>query len=527
MINGVVLKLRSYKGSASFIKIIALINTVTLLAISTHSFVARAEKLVSTDVFSSRLYDHLSSDQTLQMNDLVNQYEGDLNVFAFIAPPSSEFSLYQPGKTIFIPEENLLSNTFLEKLVSSDKSGDYCAFIWMYEDAASSGRDLVIENDYGMELARIAREDGYSPDWVVNMICPGLGLYPTAYQEYLVSLFDPARVVMRYTVIVGESDLVDYVDQKALNMQLSSMMQPVAMSMGIPATQSLTNLMFTAIEPQTNNTVNLTIGWPDSGLSTNKLEIFTCDNLSTGAWSVAEIITINLATNRYEWVDDDGYTNRSSRFYHCFTLEDDDSDGITDGREILIYKTNPALSDSDGDTLSDYFELFCNSYTNTILGGPATSGTDPNIPDSDGDGLDDGQEYELGTDPWRSDTDGDGLPDGWEIDIGNNPVDDSDGDVDTDGDGMPDWWEFEYAALNPGDSSDAVQDIDGDGFSNVEEYIYGMDPTVVNDRPEIESGSRDFKYDVEGRLIESRVDNDPAEIYTLTPAHNMSKVESL
>ena len=360
-------------------KILKTIRAVLISVVFSGVTFANAAKPIDTDVFSSRLYDHLSSDETLQLNDLVSQYTNDLNIFAFLAPPSSEFSLYQPGKTIFIPEKNLFSNDFLKNLISSDKSGDYCAFIWMYEDAASLGRDLVIENDYGIELARIAREKGYSPDWVVNKIYPELSLYPDAYQQYLKSIFDPARVIMRYTVIAGEKDLVNYVDQKTLDMQLSAMMQPAVMTKGVSAAEALSSLMFTSVEPQTNNTVCLTVGWPDSGLNTNELEIFICDDLGDQNWSVAETVTINLTTNRYEWVDDDGYTNRSSRFYHCFTLEDDDFDGVSNGREKLIYKTDPLDYDTDGDALYDGWEL-------VYLMNPLDSSNAMSDPDNDGFG---------------------------------------------------------------------------------------------------------------------------------------------
>lgn len=52
-------------------------------------------------------------------------------------------------------------------------------------------------------------------------------------------------------------------------------------------------------------------------------------------------------------------------------------------------------------------------------------------------------------------------------------------DTDDDGDGLPDQWEIENE-LNPLDSSDKTQDPDGDWFSNIEEYQWGMNPTIYN-----------------------------------------------
>lgn len=47
--------------------------------------------------------------------------------------------------------------------------------------------------------------------------------------------------------------------------------------------------------------------------------------------------------------------------------------------------------------------------------------------------------------------------------------------VDSDGDGMPDAWESAHG-LNPHDASDAIKDANGDGYTNIEKFIYGLDP---------------------------------------------------
>ncbi|MDD2598156.1 MAG: hypothetical protein PHO37_02865 [Kiritimatiellae bacterium] len=448
--------------------------------------------------FATALFNHLRSDPAFSVDDLVERYIYDQNIFTYIAPPAAGYTLFQPGATLYLPDKNEFSRDFLDNLVSSEESGDHCAFIWIYEDALSPGRELVIRNDYDVELARIAREPGYTPDWVVNRIYPNLALYPLAYQKYLAEIFDPARICMRYTLIAGDSALVDYVDLKTEKFLLSrslASMQPATMGRGIPASHSLTNLMFTAVEPQTNNTVNLTIGWPDSGLPTNRLEIFTCDNLSTGLWNSATVVTINLATNRYLWTDS---TTAPRRFYHCFALQDSDGDGITTGHEKLFYGTDPALYDTDVDGLSDSFELFENSYTNTILGGPATLWTDPLVKDSDGDGLDDGEERLLGTDPWRIDSDGDLLSDYEEVN--GNPATDP-LDPDSDDDGLTDY-EEQVLGTNP-----LKADTDGDGLTDYEEVngdpatnplLWSSDSDNLSDAQEILLGTDPFSADTDG-----------------------------
>ena len=51
---------------------------------------------------------------------------------------------------------------------------------------------------------------------------------------------------------------------------------------------------------------------------------------------------------------------------------------------------------------------------------------------------------------------------------------------DSDNDGMPDTWEKRYG-LNPEDASDSVKDVNGDGYTNIEKYIYGIDPVKKTD----------------------------------------------
>lgn len=94
---------------------------------------------------------------------------------------------------------------------------------------------------------------------------------------------------------------------------------------------------------------------------------------------------------------------------------------------------------------------------------------DPPVSDSDGDGLTDDFEVYLGTNPNDQDTDGDGLYDFGEI-FGNGVFNGQDLIPDDDGDGI-------YAVFDPDDDNDGVNDgefvdTDNDGIPNYLE-IYG------------------------------------------------------
>lgn len=56
--------------------------------------------------------------------------------------------------------------------------------------------------------------------------------------------------------------------------------------------------------------------------------------------------------------DGDGLSNKDEKkFNTSLTHRDSDSDGLLDYEEIMIYKTNPLISDSDGDGNSDIAEI--------------------------------------------------------------------------------------------------------------------------------------------------------------------------
>jgi len=194
-------------------------------------------------------------------------------------------------------------------------------------------------------------------------------------------------------------------------------------------------------------------------------------------------------------IDADGITN-----YVEYATGDADGDGLLNGVEtstgIFVDETdtgsNPMLSDTDGDELTDLAEVT-----------HPTHPTNPNTWDTDGDGLVDGwdgewidpmgnlyqgvstQDYPEGvdadfdgfvdgemdysTDPTNPDTDGDGLNDGQEALLGSNPF-----VPDTDGDSMLDGWEGSNFLNLVWD--DTLQDPDGDGLSNVAEYVLGTNP---------------------------------------------------
>ncbi len=182
--------------------------------------------------------------------------------------------------------------------------------------------------------------------------------------------------------------------------------------------------------------------------------------------------------------DSDGLLNSNEFFYGCNpTNADTDVDGLPDGWEIdnsldplddgSTDVDNGADGNPDGDGLLNLQEYSLTSSSLwsavwTNVSGSASSfsfgmpgSTDPQNDDSDGDGLSDFYEITTNaaitndyfTNPMTNDTDGDGLLDGWEIEHGANPT----------------------------NGVDVGDDSDGDGLTNEDEEDLGTDPANLND----------------------------------------------
>jgi outer membrane protein OmpA-like peptidoglycan-associated protein len=139
---------------------------------------------------------------------------------------------------------------------------------------------------------------------------------------------------------------------------------------------------------------------------------------------------------------------------------DTDGDGLKDGDEVYKYKTNPTETDSDGDGLKDGEEI--NVYK-----------TDPSKADTDQDGLSDYEEiFTYKTDPLKADTDGEGLNDGDEVNkYKTNPL-----KADTDGDGLFDGEEILKHKTDP-----LKKDTDGGSVDDLTELTRGTNPLDPND----------------------------------------------
>lgn len=120
--------------------------------------------------------------------------------------------------------------------------------------------------------------------------------------------------------------------------------------------------------------------------------------------------------------DGDGLTDPFELYYGTDVNNiDTDGDGLNDYYEIISIGTDPLKKDTDGDGVTDDLEDADSDKLTNIE--EYNKGTNPIYNDTDHDSLSDYDEiYVYGTDPLNPDTDGDGVTDGDEVSIGSDPL---------------------------------------------------------------------------------------------------------
>jgi Bacterial TSP3 repeat len=205
-------------------------------------------------------------------------------------------------------------------------------------------------------------------------------------------------------------------------------------------------------------------------------------------YEVTHYLNPNYRDERFDY-DRDGSTNLQE--YNLATnptYRDTDSDGMDDGFEVT-YLLNPlivgdATSDADGDGLSNLWEY--KFKLNPRQTDSNSNGVSDALEDHDRDRLTNLSELVTHqTLPDQPDTDGDGLSDGWEILYGysalvNNQTDASpnnNSEADPDNDGLINHTE-DQLGTNPNNA-----DTDGDGFSDFAENQAGSNATGAGSTP--------------------------------------------
>ena len=340
------------------------------------------------------------------------------NIFLFVPGMAKPVS-FSVGMFSFNP--NVFPKSFLSGLVYEVNHGSPVYHLKLRE--VRETREIEILNADGKVFYVFKPSNDYDPRWLAHQKKPQI--YEAAFPAWQLvqdeEWLDPSHVEMEIVLIPD-----DYVEVYAegrfaslydiLLAEESTPVQKTSLSGVMPmmmrSLQAASNIVFESIS-RASTGATLVISYPDD--FTNRLELFVMTNLLDFGWS---LLTTNLATvgtNTVTWFDA-GATNSApaTRFYAAGNGDIDfDLDGLADGREIFMYRTDPSSIDSDGDGLVDGFSGVVT--TNTYPAGVATNGCF----------YVEGELTWL-TNPKLKDTDGDGMSDGWEVRNAHNPTNPND-----------------------------------------------------------------------------------------------------
>ena len=339
------------------IGIAAIVAVLCLAAIASDSI--RIEKPAAVD---SEQYADFIENEVFDIQDLAEGAEIQRRMFNRITPQG--ISWVQPMFPPVVPfDAENFDEKFLDELLGEDKNSVAIYPLSLALDPKT--RETLVFNAEGKLIATIPT-DRVSREWPEDA--------------------DPARVTLQLDLLPAEdvepylyteSRIADYAETltakatKSGGMVLRSL---GASEFGIAGVQRLTNgsMRITVTNGADTAEVYAYTVWHTSTVTTNEwVDEYGVTNIGTntlwtpvsppfnGIESEWECLTTNLALSGGVGVYEDANisSNARVRFYAVANRLDTDNDGLTDGAEIFIHRTDLGLSDTDLDGHSDGREI--------------------------------------------------------------------------------------------------------------------------------------------------------------------------
>ncbi len=210
------------------------------------------------------------------------------------------------------------------------------------------------------------------------------------YGRYLWKELSKRRVAWRVTLkskAIAEKELAAQAVEQALAPLKDSgggrMMLMMAM-------QEYSNHLWISIQGPAWGMTNVEVSAHVPDGFTNRIEVFSCTNLTGFSWALAATNLSTEGTNTVSTTYDPSNATGPVFFAIGNADVDSDADGLKDAREKFVHHTDPNAVDTDEDGMPDGWEV--DHALNPI--DAADAGSDP-----DGDGLANVEEFQLGTDP--------------------------------------------------------------------------------------------------------------------------------
>ena len=362
---------------------------------------------------------------------VAEDYDGLTNSACCIYPPGGYAFGFSAGYCVFGPDSDLAAATNL--FVSSPRMGIPVWTVRAVETQAEERVWLYAGADGNFFRIHPVPSDFNPRAWVRGAYGDPPAWLSTADLDEWYADRDRSRMRLELSLVASNDWplLLEAWHAAATNAPASGTSPPT-----LPPDTN--QLALAGIECAVSNAPRLWVYTPTNPVP---VDLFTCATLTNGLWALLGTMEADSAFT----VWDAAAAGETAFFRAARGDVDSDGDGISDGREMLLFGTNPLETDSDFDGLSDLEET-CRYMTG------------PNWVDSDADGIWDGWEVAYGLNPTDisdggGDADGDGLTNLEEFGFGTDPR-----DKDTDGDGVPDGEDETPTAPGPGITIDSPQE---------------------------------------------------------------------
>ena len=394
-------KPRMNQKAAVGIGIAAIVAVLCLAALASDS--TRIEKPSAVD---AKQYADFIENEIFDIQDLAKNAEIQRRMFNRITPPN--FSWVQPMFPPVVPfDAGNFDEKFLDELLGEDKKSVAIYPLSLSLDPKT--RETLVFNADGKLIAAIPA-DRISHDW------PEDG--------------DPARVTLQLDLLPAE-DVEPYLYAESRFEEFLSLYKtsrPKMPSGAAAKSLGAGEFGICGIQKTTNGAMLVTI---TNGTGTAEVYAYTVAHTSSvvvSTWTneYDEVITstnvlwhpVSPPFNGIEsewacratnvvltggvgvWEDTNISSNARVRFYAVARRIDSDADGLSDGEEIFLHRTDPGNEDTDGDGMPDGWEL---QYTFDPLDDGSIDIRNGADGDPDGDELRNLDEYLRGLNPLVND----------------------------------------------------------------------------------------------------------------------------
>jgi hypothetical protein len=302
------------------------------------------------DLFAEKvdfLYNQYMNNNATNINVLIEEFDdSQINYMPMICMlPSYTNNL---GLRVFKPSD--FSTGFNKDLIAITKNKVDVYPVYIEEDSKA---ERVFYNVEGKEIARYKHSEDYTDSsWYLKNYMLNTYEACSTKDEYLYALemYNPIKYI-EVVNLIESTNLVTY-----LAYELNNIPQVPAAPIKSSALV-VSNIVLSINASDNTNTPlykTLTVQYLPDNIETNACTIYTTTNLLDG-WSRLCITNLSLATNVFYYLETD--TNSVQKYYKLHVNIDTDLDGIFDGDEKLIYRTNYLDSDSDNDFIPDKWEL--------------------------------------------------------------------------------------------------------------------------------------------------------------------------